>query len=1024
MLTTQIVRQSNNWQEFNNHLRQLSEKKKGDCFESLTKYYLQIHSTYATKLRNVWLLKEVPRHVREHLRLPGTDEGIDIIAETKEGGFWAIQCKYVSDESKSLNRQDLGTFTSLAFNACKNIELALVCTTADRFSYKLKLYEDKLSLCCGEVWRSLDEEFFLRLHAHLDGKTIRPNPRQPRPHQQSAVTKANEHFIQNGNSRGKLIMPCATGKSLAAYWIASKLDSKKILLAVPSLALIRQTLEVWATESQAYGQDVNWMCVCSDTSVKEIERDDPVVFTQDLGIRVHTDPDEIAAWLKRATATVTLVLTTYQSGKAIAEASRKANFTFDLCIMDEAHKTVGKKGGLFSHLLYDENITIGKRIFMTATERRYAGQSEHIASMEDPELYGSTFEMLSFKKALESQPPILSDYKIVTIAVTKSEVAQLIEENVFVKPNQPSWDSAIEAETLATVVALRWAMQDCPIRHAVFFHSSIKRARIFKEINDIFCATFPEFGDLETFHVSGKTPTSIRSRELEAFAISDRALVTNARCLTEGIDVPGIDCVVFADPKKSAVDIVQATGRALRLSDSKEKGYVLVPLLVDDGTTIDNFQESTAFSDVLSVLRALGANDERIIEYFRDVSRGVERNNRNNIFVFDVPSALEIDPDGFVEAIEPMFWSRLAKLLWRPFEDACRFVHGLALLSKTEWFGYCGGGFTEKEALPDDIPVTPDRVYKGQGWRGWGDWLGTGRIAPQYMIYRPFEEARKFVHGLKLRSIDEWRRYCKGEFPDRDALPEDIPSNANTTYKEDWKGWGDWLGTGTIAPRNRKYRSFEEARMFALGLRLRSQTEWKKYLKQGFPEKEPLPEDIPTNPNHYYKGKGWVDWGDWLGTGTIAPRNRKYRPFEEARMFARGLSLGSRTEWKKYLKQGFPEKASLPEDIPMAPDHYYKGKGWVDWGDWLGTGVIANQKRQFLPFKDAREFVRGLSLMSQTEWKKYLKQGFTEKEALPKDIPANPAGVYKDKGWKGMGDWLRTGAGGRREKTNMNSSTG
>ena len=196
MLATQIVRQSNSWKEFKNHLEQVTEKEKGDCFESLTKYYLQIHPTYATKLRNVWLLREVPRHVQERLRLPVADEGIDLIADIKEGGFWAIQCKYLSDESKSLNGRVLGTFTSLAFNTCKNIELALVCTTADRFSYKLKFYEDKLSLCYGDVWRSLDEEFFRRLHAHLDGKTIRPNPRQPRPHQQSAVTKANERKLR------------------------------------------------------------------------------------------------------------------------------------------------------------------------------------------------------------------------------------------------------------------------------------------------------------------------------------------------------------------------------------------------------------------------------------------------------------------------------------------------------------------------------------------------------------------------------------------------------------------------------------------------------------------------------------------------------------------------------------------------------------------------------------------------------------------------------------------------------------
>jgi superfamily II DNA or RNA helicase len=937
ILASQLLRRSNSWKEFKNHLNRVTKKEKGDCFEFFTKCFFQIHPTYSTKLKKVWLRREVPLHVQKQLRLPSLDEGIDLIAQTKEDGFWAIQCKYFSDESKSLTRGTLGTFTSLSFNACKNIELALVCTTADRFSYKLKLYEDKLSLCCGDVWRSLDAEFFLRLHAHLDGKTIRPNRRHPRPHQQGAVKHADEHFIENGNARGKMIMPCGTGKSLAAYWIARKLDAKRILLAVPSLALVRQTLEVWATESQAEGWEVNWICVCSDTSVKEIDRDSPLVFTHDLGIRVHTDPKEIASWLKKNSGSVTLVLTTYQSGKALAEASRKANFKFDLGIMDEAHKTVGKKDSLFSHLLHDKNVAIEKRIFMTATERRYAGESEHIASMEDPELYGSTFEMLSFKKALETQPPILSDYMIVPFSVTKSEVSQLIEANVFVKPKQPYWEHAVEAETLATIVALRKAMQKYHIRHAVSFHSSVARARDFKDANDIFCHAFPEYGYLETFHVSGKTPTSVRSRELDAFAASDMAMVTNARCLTEGIDIPDIDCVVFADPKKSTVDIVQAIGRALRPSDTKGKGYVVVPLVVDEGTTTEDFKKSTAYEAVLRVLRALAANDERIIEYFRDVSRGVDRKDRKNIFEFNVPFALDIDPDGFVEAIEPLFWSRLAKLAWRPFEEARTFARKLEIRGQKDWRKYAKGGFPEKGQRPDDIPSNPEAIYKNKGWQGWGDWLGTGSVAPRNMVFRPFDDARAFARRLGLTSQNDWNRYCKGELPEKGRRPEDIPADPTGTYKtKGWQGWGDWLGTGNVAVHKRGFRPFEEARNFVRKLGLQSREDWKTYCSGGYPNEPMLPKDIPVDPPKPYKGKGWKGWGDWLGTGSVAPKNMQFRPFEEARKFVRGLGLRGNEDWHKYCNGGFPEKGQRPDDIPSKPQVTYANKGWKGWGDWLG----------------------------------------------------------------------------------------
>ncbi|MDF1526848.1 MAG: DEAD/DEAH box helicase family protein [bacterium] len=332
---------------------------------------------------------------KSNFNLPGSDEGIDLLAQTKEGDYWAIQCKYREDESHSLTRKELSTFTDLAFSICKGIDLALVCTSADRFSHKLKMYGDRLTFCTGDEWRRLDTEFFSTLRKHLAGQKSPLNPLKPRKHQESAVENALQHFKIEKNARGKMIMPCGTGKSLTGYWIAEKLGARSVLVAVPSLALIKQTLEVWTRESVANGTEVNWICICSDETVKDVGGDDASVFVQDLGVHVHTDPEEIAGWLKRKKTGRTVVFTTYQSGKAIAEASRLSGTVFDLGIMDEAHKTVGRKDSTFAWLLSDENIRIKKRAFMTATERRYAGSSDQLVSMDDPETYGDTFELLS-----------------------------------------------------------------------------------------------------------------------------------------------------------------------------------------------------------------------------------------------------------------------------------------------------------------------------------------------------------------------------------------------------------------------------------------------------------------------------------------------------------------------------------------------------------------------------------------------------------------------------------------------------
>ena len=606
MRNLEFIKQCKSWLEFKNKLKPLSNKQKGDAFEILTKNFLELDPKYTTLLKHVWLLREVPSKIQLHLNLPNTDEGIDLIAETKDGEYWAIQSKYRDDETKSLSRKELSTFTDLTFSVCKNISFGLVCTTADRKSHKLKLYGDRLGFCTGEVWRGLDSKFFQRLHLKFEGGNFQNQALNPRPYQQRAIRNAQIHFEQEGNTRGKLIMPCGTGKSLTAYWIAESLKAKSILVVVPSLSLISQSLEMWTKEATSKNHGIGWIAVCSDDSVANNAQDNFVGFTHDLGIQVHTDPANISEWLRAKPIDSTkVVFCTYQSGRAIATAARKVGFEFDLGIFDEAHKTVGKKTSLFSHLLDNNNIKIKRRVFMTATERHYRGLSDEIASMDDPEIYGETFEKMSFKEAIEITPAILSDYKIVTIIVTQEEVANLIEENQFIRPDKGNWDEDIEARLLATIVALRKAIRTHPIQHTVSFHSSIKRALQFKAGQETFDSAFSQFGKLETFHVSGKTPTAVRSRILDEFVSSSSSLVTNARCLIEGIDIPEINCVLFADPKGSTVDIVQAVGRALRPTAENKISYIVVPVLLSSEIAEDAISEFTDFDGVLSVLKGL-----------------------------------------------------------------------------------------------------------------------------------------------------------------------------------------------------------------------------------------------------------------------------------------------------------------------------------------------------------------------------------------------------------------------------------
>jgi predicted helicase len=736
---TGAIRGCTSWHDIQNKWQNFTEKQKGDLFEELVKAYLQLDPEYASKLKHVWLGREVPQVIARKLQLPATDQGIDIIAETHDGDFWAVQCKYRQDTDHSLTWRDLSTFTGLAFGVCRGFSFGIICSTTERITHVLK-DQERISFCALDVWQALDADFIKRLEAHLAHKPTLLKPLKPKPHQKDAVRDGHEHFVIRKSTRGKLIMPCGSGKSLTAYWIAEKLAARNIVIAVPSLALIRQTLKVWLRETQANKQEVEWICVCSDESAGRIERDDNAVLRQDLGVPCLTDSKEIATWLKRKHRGLTIVFTTYQSGETLAKAARNAKFSFDLGVMDEAHKTVGDGDKLFSHLLHDKNLTIRRRLFMTATERRYAGQSDTVLSMDDPATYGETFHLLSFKRAMEYDPPILSDYKIISIAVSREEVAELIRKNAFVRPDKGPWNEEIEADMLASLIALRKAMKKYPIQHAVSFHGSIQRAELFKTHNDAFSKSFRSYGKLETFHVSGKTPTGTRARVISEFARAERALITNARCLTEGVDVPGIDCVLFADPRRSAVDIVQAVGRALRPADGKQFGYVIVPILHEADATPDDIFKSTAFKEILTTLRALAANDDRIIEYFRGVSQGQQRMGGGSVqFDIDERLAKRINLSDFTREIELKCWDRLAKLSWRPFEEAREFARGLKLKNQAEWRAFRNG------ELPSDIPTNPNNTYSGEGWKSWGDWLGTGTIANQLKQYRSFAQARNFV---------------------------------------------------------------------------------------------------------------------------------------------------------------------------------------------------------------------------------------------------------------------------------------
>ena len=692
------ILESNNWSEFRRNIGKLDEdrfkKIKGDIFELITSLYFVNNPIYTTKLTNLWRSTNIPIQILDLLDLKKPEIGVDLLAESNDGTYWAIQCKYKQDIRENISYGDLRSFFSITERPQTRSKLSLrliSCSTLDISKQIFNANHDNLGLISYSEFSQIEEEEFEKYKKILDNQKIILEKYNPKPHQKNALNKCLDYFLSN--SRGKLIHPCGAGKSLTGYWLFRYLNVKNALVVVPSLQLVKQTLKTWARELICEGIEVEWIAICSDDDVKNL--DDPSISISDLGIEVNTEINQISNFLNQKTNKLKLIITTYQSGNTLINALKECDYEFELGIFDEAHKTVGSRKKPFAQLLYDENIKVNKRLFMTATERNFKGNSEEIISMDDERIYGSVIDELSFKSALEQKEPILTDYKIVSASIQKEEINQMISSNEFVRAGSKSWTYEADSSTFAALITLRKMIKKHNIKHIISFHKSIKRAKDFKYLNDEINNIDSNYGIVHSFHISGKDSTGTRTDVINRFTYEDPSLITNARCLTEGVDIPQVDAVLFADPKQSKVDIVQAVGRAMRNYENKKTGfkkklgYIIIPIMLDSDDE-DTITEN-AFNDIISVVSAIGMSDERIIAEFQEIAKGKRGQSRNFELDFELPVG-SIKLQTLYEGIELKIWDRLSfAKSFVEVETFARWMRNETTLSEKTVKNYIGG---------------------------------------------------------------------------------------------------------------------------------------------------------------------------------------------------------------------------------------------------------------------------------------------------------------------------------------------
>lgn len=576
-------------------------QRKGHEFERICKWFLENDPEYKLEIKQVWLWDDWPGRW-------GRDKGIDLVAETLDGKFWAVQSKAYA-RNYSVTKQDFDKF--LSESSRKIISYRLMISSAAAFGHNAKEVIDGQEKPVGTLFFSDLKNRQLNWPASPSDLVAKQEPpNKPRPDQERAIADVVRGF--KSEPRGQLIRACGTGKTLIGLRVAEAMKSQRTLVLVPSLSLVSQILSDWSKDGLL---PFRFLPVCSDETIGE---DEPDV---ELGVPSTTNPIEIAEFMRGSGRRV--VFSTYKSSPKIALAFQRHQLKpFDLVIADEAHRCAGLKAGEAATILDPQAISARKRLFMTATPRIASEASKtradsmglELVSMDDHKVFGPVFHELKFSEAIRLK--LLTDYRVEIIGVDDPMYRQYAEQGVFVTMDGKT---ITDARTLASHIAVAKAIKKYDLRRIITFHGRISRAREFADQFQQFIRWMPKAdiptGEIWTELIYGEMASNKRNaildrlREVQPPA---RGIVTNSRCLSEGIDVRALDGVAFIDPKESQVDIIQAVGRAIRKADRKQHGIIILPVYISSDEDEEKTLEDSSFKQVWRVLRALRSHDDQL----------------------------------------------------------------------------------------------------------------------------------------------------------------------------------------------------------------------------------------------------------------------------------------------------------------------------------------------------------------------------------------------------------------------------
>ncbi|KPH74225.1 MULTISPECIES: DEAD/DEAH box helicase [Bacillaceae] len=626
--------------------KDMSQRDRGTLFELLVTAYLKKEPMYARLFDEVWMLADVP----EEYGIPKRDTGVDLVARNRETGeLFAIQCKYYSNDT-SIQKSQIDSFLNEVGKSY--YAEGIIVTSTDKWSNNADdalLVRDKNIARIGLSQLRESEIDWSQFTFEKPEKVALKSPKEPRTHQTPAIEKVLDGF--KTADRGKLIMAPGTGKTYTSMVIAERMAEKKngpfrVLYLVPSIQLLSQSLRGWTADSK-FRHDMDTFAVCSDRKVTkkakgESEIED--IAAADLGYPATTDYQKLLERQKvidsaNNQSKFLVVFSTYQSIDVIIDAQKNGFYEFDLVVCDEAHRTTGateagKESSAFVKVHSDSNIKAKKRLYQTATPRIYGEDAKQkademsvvIADMNDESIYGEEFYRIGFGDAVNKG--ILTDYKVMVLAVDEEMIARSFQNMLANKRDTElefddvtkiigCWNGLIKRKSNTNVISAN------PMKRAIAFTGTIRDSKLIKEmfteVVDMYINTSGDQREpvrVEIEHADGSM-NALQKNEKISWLKSDVPsntcrILSNARFLTEGVDVPDLDAVMFLKPRKSRIDIAQAVGRVMRKAEGKDYGYVILPIGIPAGVDANNvLNKNEKYQVVWDVLNALRSIDER-----------------------------------------------------------------------------------------------------------------------------------------------------------------------------------------------------------------------------------------------------------------------------------------------------------------------------------------------------------------------------------------------------------------------------